>query len=193
MSREGDGHGVQLERFREFLCLLARMQLDPRLQGKVDLSGVVQQTLVEAYQAIGQFQDWTEVQRTAWLRKTLTNNLTDEVRKLCTAKRDVGLERSLEATALEESSSRLDLWLAADQSTPSQQAIRHEQLLCLASALTDLSEDQRQAVELHYLRGLSLAEVSSQMSRSKGNVAVLLFRALKKLRNRLGGHNQGET
>jgi len=174
----------ELERFREFLSLLARLQLDPRLRGKVDLSGVVQQTLLEAHQAFDQLRAWDESRRAAWLRKALAHNLTDEVRKLRTAGRDVAREQPLEV-ALERSSARLEAWLAADQSTPSQRAVRQEQLLRLAEALARLPIDQRTAVELHHLRGSAVAEVARQMGRGEGAVGALLVRGLKKLRERL--------
>src|SRR5947209_2985514 len=169
-----------LERFREYLNLLARLQLDPRLQGKVDLSGVVRQTLLEAHQARERLLLMSEAEQAAWLRKAQAHNLTDEVRKLKAASRDIGRERSLEA-ALEDSSARLEAWLATEHSSPTQQAIRNEQLLRLAAALAELPEDQRRAVELHHLQGLSLAEVAEHLNRSKGAVAKLLYRALEKL------------
>jgi RNA polymerase sigma-70 factor (ECF subfamily) len=174
----------ELERIREFLVLLARLQIDPLLQGKVDLSGVVQQTLLELHQAFDQFHSWDDSRKAAWLRKALAHNLTDEVRKLRTAGRDVAREQPLEA-ALERSSARLEACLAADQSSPSMQAIRHEQLLRLAAALTRLPEDQRTAVELHHLRGCPVADVARLMSRSDGAVGALLVRGLKKLRELL--------
>jgi hypothetical protein len=43
-EREPDALAGRLEGFRAYLDLLARLHLDPRLKGKVDLSGVVQQT-----------------------------------------------------------------------------------------------------------------------------------------------------
>jgi RNA polymerase sigma-70 factor (ECF subfamily) len=176
---------LQLEAYREYLGLLARLQLDTRLQGKVDVSGVVQQTLLEAYQALGRLADRGEEVKAAWLRQILANNLRDEVRKFATAARDAGRERSLEA-AVAESSSRIEGWLAADQSSPSERAARGEELRALAGALGRLAEDQRQAVELHHLHGLPLAEIAERMGRSKGAVAALLFRGLRKLREILG-------
>ena len=184
MDPTASAQALELERFRDFLTLLARLQLAPRLQGKVDLSGVVQQTLLEAHQALDQLRAWDEPKRAAWLRKALAHNLTDEVRKLRTAGRDVAREQPLEA-ALERSSARLEAWLAADQSTPSQRAVRQEQLLRLAEALARLPIDQRTAVELHHLRGHAVAEVARQMGRGEGAVGALLVRGLKKLRELL--------
>ena len=190
MDPTASAQALELERFREFLSLLARLQIAPRLQGKVDLSGVVQQTLLEAHRALDQLRAWDEPQRAAWLRKALAHNLTDEVRKLRTAGRDVAREQPLEA-ALERSSARLEAWLAADQTSPSQRAARQEQLLRLAEALARLPPDQRTAVELHHLRGCTVTEVGRQMNRSDGAVGALLVRGLKKLRGLLQESGRG--
>jgi len=180
----GDDLGSQrtLERYRAYLRLLSRLYLDPALTGKVDLSGVVQQTLLEAFQAGESHTPSDPKQLAAWLRRILLNNLSDEVRKLATAARDVRRERSI---AMEESSTRLEAWLAADQSSPSQRASRNEDLLRLAAALEKLPEDQRLAVELQYLHGFSVAQISERMQRSKGAVGALLYRGLTKLRELL--------
>src|SRR5262245_65828388 len=95
--------GSSFERYRESLGLLARLHLDPRLQGKVDLSGIVQQTLLEAYLAKEQVRDQPSDRRLAWLRRVLANNLNDEVRKARSDKRDTRREKSLQA-AIEKSS-----------------------------------------------------------------------------------------
>lgn len=184
MSHEPNHPSQDLERFREYLCLLARLQLDARLQGKVDPSGVVQQTLLEAHQMLDRSPNPSVTLTAAWLRQIMTNNLRDEVRKFSAAARDVDRERSLEA-ALQESSARLQACLAASQSSPSGHVIQQEQLLALADALARLPPDQRQTVELHHLKGCPLAEVAELMGRSKGAVAQLLFRALTKLRELL--------
>ena len=113
----------RLEDFRSYLRLLARLQLDPRLGGKVDLSGVVQQTLLEARQLLSQGQPVEPADLPPLLRRLLANNLADEARKARTLKRDAGREQSLD-DALERSSARLEAFLAAEQSSPSVRAER---------------------------------------------------------------------
>ena len=172
---------ASLERYRAYLHLLAGMRLDRRLRGKLDASDVVQQTLLQAYRALDGFRGQTEGERAAWLRQILARNLAHAVRDLGRGKRDAARERSLEA-ALDEWSARLEAWLAAEQSSPSERADRNEQLLRLAAALAELPEEQREAVVLHYWQGLSLAEIGEQLGRTKGAVTGLLYRGLKRLR-----------
>jgi RNA polymerase sigma-70 factor (ECF subfamily) len=172
-----------LEGFSQYLRLLARLHLRADLAGKIDLSGVVQQTLLEAYQSRDGFPSAAD-QQAAWLRRALANNLTDEIRRLGSRGRQRAGEQSLEQ-ALEQSSARLGGLLTRDDPTPGRQAIHNEQLTRLAAALLRLPDDQRQAIELHHLQGLSLAEAGKHLDRSREAVAGLVFRGLKKLRSLL--------
>jgi RNA polymerase sigma-70 factor (ECF subfamily) len=177
--------GPALERFRNYLRLLARMELDRRLRAKLDPSDLVQQTFLRAHQALGQFRGSSEAELAAWLRQILASLLERAVRDFGRAKRDLGRERSLEAS-LDDSSARLEAWLAAeDQLSPSQQADRNEQLLRLADALATLPPEQREAVVLHYLEGQPVADIARRLGRSTAAVGGLLKRGLKKLRTYL--------
>jgi RNA polymerase sigma-70 factor (ECF subfamily) len=173
-----------LEGYRDYLRLLTRVQLSLRLQAKVDASDIVQQTLLEAHRCRDQFRGQSEAERLAWLRAILANVLAATARRFSAESRDLGRERSLEAE-VDLSSSRLECLLAADQTSPSERAVRGEDLLRLAHAMTCLLPDQRQVVEMHHLKGLPLAEVAALMGRSRPAVAGLLFRGLNKLRELL--------
>jgi RNA polymerase sigma-70 factor (ECF subfamily) len=168
----------RLEQYRSYLRLRARIDLDPRLHGKLDLSGVVQQTLLEAHMALDSFRGSSEGELVTWLQQILTRNLLDEVRRLRRVKFDVALECSLD-----QLSTSLYAGLAADQSSPGTRAGRHEDLLRLSQALEQLPGDQQSAVVLHHLQGVPLADVAQQLGRTKPAVAGLLHRGMIKLRN----------
>ena len=139
---------------------------------------------MEAHRDASQFRGRDPAQFAAWLRQILARNLANQVRDHGRAKRDVRLERSMEA-ALGESSARLELFLAADQSSPSGRAERNEQLGRLARGLSGLPEDQQQALVLRHLQGWPLADIGRHFGRSPAAVAGLLHRGLKSLRRQL--------
>ncbi len=184
MATTADPLGEPLERYRDYLLLLARLQLDPLTRGKLDASDIVQDTLMKAHKNLDQLRGQSEAERAAWLRSILATTLFDVARKYGGVERNVRRERSLHA-ALEESSARLEAILKADDSTPSQRMIRDEQLLKLSNALAALPEDQRRAVELKHLRGYSVERISQEMCKSNTAVGGLLRRGLKTLRDRL--------
>lgn len=172
---------AELAGFREYLSLLARLQVRGPLHARLDVSGVVQQTLLEAHQAADQLEGRAAEEKAAWLRRALANNLADALRHARAGKRDFGRECSIEQQ-LDESSCRVDAWLAAEQSSPSQQAVRHEDTLRLAQALEQLPDNQRLAVELKHLRGMTLVRTAEEMGLTTPAVIGLLHRGVRKLR-----------
>ncbi len=192
-AREGDAEalGRLLEQYRSYLALLSQLQLDRRLHRKVDPTDVVQETFLEATRDFPQFQGTSEGELVAWLRRILATNLANVVRHfLGTQRRDVRLERELEAE-VDQSSSLLACGLAAPQSTPSQQASRREQAVLLANALARLPEHYREVIVLRNLQGLSFPEVAQRMGRSLDSVEKIWARALVQLRRLLDASEDG--
>jgi RNA polymerase sigma-70 factor, ECF subfamily len=112
---------LDLERFRSYLLLMARIKLDRRLCGKLDASDVVQQSLLEAHQALASFRGDDTAAQAAWLRQIPARNLANVVRDLTRGKRDVRRERALPIDS-DASASQLEGWLVAEQPSPSRLA-----------------------------------------------------------------------
>lgn len=186
-ARAGDvvALGQLLELYRNYLTLLARLQVGRRLQGKADPADLVQETFLEAHRDFGQFRGQDEEELAAWLRRILAYNLANLVRRYYGTKaRDPYLEREL-VDAIDESSRAMDGGLVAAQSSPSQQADRREQAILLADALQRLNQDYREVIVLRHLEGLSFPEVARRMDRTEDSVKKLWARGLTRLRRAL--------
>lgn len=171
-----------LQRYRPWLLLLARMEIDGQFQGKFDASDVVQQTMLEAVRGLPKFRGGTEAEMLAWLRQVLAHVLAHEIRRYRgTQQRDVGREVSLEQS-LTQSATRLRDMMVAPGTSPSGQAVRHEQEVLLAEVLSRLPADYREVIVLRNLQGLDHEEVAKRMGRSSGAVRMLWVRALAQLK-----------
>lgn len=141
----------------------------------MDPSDLVQMTLLKAHQYADSFRGTSGREQAAWVRRIFTNTMIDAAR--AAAPKDKSLE-----IAIEQSSIRLERLLAKDAPAPKAAVGDAEQLSGLAGALGRLPEDQRTAVDLRYLQGLSIEAIGKRMERSNAAVAGLLQRGLRRLR-----------
>jgi RNA polymerase sigma-70 factor (ECF subfamily) len=179
--------GQLLDGYREYLTLLARLQISRGLQSKVDAADLVQETFLQAHKHFAGFLGSTESELVRWLRQILATTLANVVRHYRgTKRRDVRLERNL-AADLDASSQALDRALVDRQSSPSERAARREQAVLLANALARLPADYREVIILRHVEGLKFAEVARRMGRTIDCVKKLWTPALAHLRTTLEG------
>jgi RNA polymerase sigma-70 factor, ECF subfamily len=191
-SGDMDAVGSLLQRYQTFLLLLAKRRLSGRLQARVDAADLVQQTLLEAQRDLPAFRGSTEEELVAWLKQILHHNVQQSIQRHWEAKkRSLQQECSLDqpwndGIALRDC-------VAADQTSPSQRAMRGEAAVRLATAIGALPDDQQEAVRLRHLEGYSLKQLAEVMGRSETAVAGLLKRGLKRLRDQLLADGTGSA
>ena len=187
LAKAGDGAalGRLLERYRNYMGLLVRLQVGRRLRSKVDIDDLLQEIWLEIHRKIGLFRGGSEREFLTWVRRVIGSILANQVRHYFGTKgRDLRLERAL-IDELDQSSRSLNESLVASESSPSQQAVRREQAVLLADALQDLPEDYREVIILRQLEGLSFPDVARRMGRTEDSVKNVWLRALARLRRTL--------
>jgi RNA polymerase sigma-70 factor (ECF subfamily) len=187
-ATEGDeaALGSLLDLYRRRLSSIARRQATRRLQAKADASDLVQDTLLEAHRHIADFRGTTAAEFSAWLRRILDGVVANHARRyLGTKCRDARLEQGLPREFCAASGNGQGA-VAADITSPSQQATNREAALRLSRALDSLPAHYREVIVLRHIEGRSCAEAAARMGRSVESIEKLWVRALARLRNILG-------
>ena len=187
-AQKGDesAFAVLLNRLRPALKFIAELEVGEKLQRREDPADIVQRTEIEAFQAIEKFRGSTEAEFTAWIKTILRRKIANAIRDNRADKRDVRLEKYFDA---EEGSINIP-WMTPGRrrhATASKLAIKAEAALKLLAALEELPEDQRTAVRLRHLQGLSVEDICSKMDKTPASVAGLLRRGLQALRDQMEG------
>ena len=133
-----------------------------------DAEDLTQLVFVKALEALPRYEA-RGIPFGGWLFKLARNAIIDQVR----TRRD---HLSLVAATTRET----------EDAGPEAMAFLRDDLDRVAGALTDLTDDQREVIELRFFAGLSVHETADAMGRQDGTVRGLQFRALASLRRSLG-------
>jgi RNA polymerase sigma-70 factor (ECF subfamily) len=166
--------GELLHSFRPYIRVLVRACRSARLRAPLDDSDLIQDACLEAQRSFADFRGTTVAELLAWLRRLVLRTAGRTLRGFVgTAKRDPSREQTAE-----------DLDRLADKSgsSPSAQAIRHEQAARMAEAVARLPEDMQQVLLARHMDGLAHAVIAAQIGRTESAVRMLYLRALRRLR-----------
>ena len=139
-----------------------------RVSHPSDAEDLTQLVFVKALEALPRYEA-RGIPFGGWLFRLARNAIIDQIR----TRRD---HLSLVAATTRES----------EEASPEAMASLRDDLDRVAAALQELTDDQREVIELRFFAGLSVAEAAEAMGRQEGTIRGLQFRAVGALRRSLG-------
>ncbi|MBY0228011.1 MAG: sigma-70 family RNA polymerase sigma factor [Gemmataceae bacterium] len=185
--REG-GAAVLAELFAARRARLRRMvswRLDPRLNGRVDPSDVLQEAFLDAQRRLGEYLDKPSLPFDVWLRLLAGQRVVELHRQhLGAQKRSAGHEVSLDGRDWACASvPSLAAQLVGHLTSPSRAAYRAETAARLAAALGSMDPIDREVLVLRHFDELGNNEVAALLGLQKAAASNRYVRALQRLRD----------
>ena len=140
-----------------------------RVQNRTEAEDLAEQVFLKALESGPSFR-WRGAPVSSWLFRIARNQVIDYWRT----------DKSKRTLPLNE-------FLVSDSIDPERAAERNSDIRRLIQAVGQLTQAQRDVIELRFAGGLSISEVANILGRSPGAVKVLQHSALATLRRRLSG------
>ncbi len=179
--------------YRNYMRMVVRTGLGPKLRERVELSDVVQEALVEVVRQFPQFTGQNEAALVGWLRRLVGQKLADLGRYHSRAKRaggtpDVPLEGPIDPAGGDSAGGGklLDM-LSLSQTSPSEAASRRELTVLLADAVAALPEEEAEVLWLYHAENLSFESIGERLGVSRKTIRGIHARGLKSLKRTFDG------
>ncbi len=170
---------------RDGLRRMVCWRLDPRLNGRLDPSDVLQDVYLDAARRLPEYLDRPALPAALWLRSSRANgssNCTDSTWALHA--RSAGQEVSLDNPAWAwASAGSLASQLIGHLTSPSQAAVRAETAARLTRALEEMDDMDREVLILRHFDELSNNEVAALLGLRKAAASNRYVKALKRLKD----------
>lgn len=176
--------GALLERQRPRLRRMVELRLDPRLQGRLDASDVIQEAYLTASLQLADYLKQPTIPFYLWLRLVTGQKLVALHRHhLRTKARDAGRQISLDRGAMPAASSAaMASKLIGREPSPSEAAREVEQRRWLQEALNRMAPLDREVVALRHFEQLTNAETAQVLGLDASAASKRYVRALQRLK-----------
>jgi RNA polymerase sigma-70 factor, ECF subfamily len=170
--------------YKNQLRSMIDLRMDPRLNGRVSGSDILQEAYIDALKRVPHFFEKPGMPFYLWLRLVAQQRLVDVHRRHLGAEmRDVHREVTLDGYAAPNASSMsLAAHLAARVDSPSQAAMKNETLVMLEEALSSMDPVDREILALRHFEELTNDEVASVLNLKKAAASNRYVRALQRLK-----------
>lgn len=185
-AREGQRDAVEqlMERHRQSLERMVRGRLNRAVARRVDVSDVVQETLLTASKRMAEYVRDPRMPFHAWLRQIARDRLADVYRRQLADKRSVANEQSVGG---EGSDFVPPAALVLDaELTPAEAMLRQEFAERFNAAVETLSEADREIIFMRHSEQLTNSETAELLGLSQPAAAMRYLRALRQLKAILG-------
>lgn len=176
-ARDGDPDALSraFEKYRRRLAVLVHFKLSDRTRAFAEVDDIVQETMLRAFRDVQRFEYRTPGSFLHWMSSIADHVIVDRVRyqgRDCRAGEQVALRSQSNPLGPEP----------ADTRTPSRLFAQQEAVDKLLARLEALPEDYRSAILLAKIEGLTTAEMAERLGKSREQVALLVYRAVKRFR-----------
>ena len=191
--------GALLERQRPRLRRMVELRLDPRLQGRLDASDIIQEAYLAASVQLEKYLKEPTIPFYLWLRLVTAQKLVALHRvHLGTKARDASRQISLDRGALPAASSTaLASKLLGREPSPSEAAGQIEQRRRLQEALDRMNPLDREVLALRHFEQLTNAETAQVLGLDPAAASKRYVRALQRIKEILselpGGPGEKEA
>src|SRR4051794_24447197 len=168
---------------RDRLRRMVAWRLDPRLNGRLDPSDVLQEVYLDAVRRLPSYLDNPGLPAGLWLRLLTGRRLLELHRQHLGAQmRAAAHEVSLDNGWAWASAPSLAAQLIGHLTSPSQAAARAETAACLTRALEEMDPIDREVLILRHFDELSNNEVAELLGLQKAAASNRYVRALRRLK-----------
>ena len=176
--REGDdgAFSALFRKYKPRLAVLIRYKLSEPLRNDFEVDDIVQEVFLEASRDLAGFSYQSPGSFMAWLSRIADHVIADEARMRSRQKRDGGERVRLRSESNPCGPEPID------PATPSRILLQQERAEELFARLDALPSDYRAVILMAKVECLSIAEMAERLGRSREATAVLLCRALRRVR-----------
>jgi RNA polymerase sigma-70 factor (ECF subfamily) len=188
LATTGDRAAIQqlLMLYHDRLAAVIRPKIPADLRGTLSAEDVCQEAYVAVFRQMTSFHPHDERAFQRWLHTIADRKLVDVIRRQRARKRGGG--KAALTSGDDQVSSVVELLdvVAVHERTPSRSAAHRELVLTVQGALEKLKDEHRDALRLHYIQALTVAETAERMGRTEGAVLMLCNRGLRRLGEVIG-------